>query len=86
MQHVEIQIEGQIDPLWSEWFDNLTITPVRQEQSLLTGTVTDQAALYGILTKLRDLGLALISVSVDAGAIEGENDPDRSSARDIASS
>jgi hypothetical protein len=54
--------------LWSEWFDNLTITPVGQEQSLLTGSVTDQAALYGILTKLRDLSLALISVSVDAGA------------------
>jgi hypothetical protein len=49
----------------------------------LAGTVIDQVALYGILTKLRDLSLALISVSVDASEIECKNDPDRSSARDI---
>ena len=83
MQHVEIQVEGRIDPRWSEWFDNLAITSVGQEQSLLAGTVIDQAALYGILTKLRDLSLALISVSVDAGEIECENDPDRSPSRDL---
>jgi hypothetical protein len=77
--HVEIQVSGQIDPQWSEWFDNLTITPVRQAQSLLTGTVTDQAALYGILTKLRDMSLTLISVSVGADTIEGGNQSDRSS-------
>jgi hypothetical protein len=66
VQHVKIRVKGRIDPEWSEWFGSLTITSVRQEQSLLAGTVIDQTALYGILTKLRDLGLALISVSVDA--------------------
>ena len=66
MQHVKIRVKGRIDPEWSEWFGSLTITSVRQEQSLLAGTVIDQTALYGILTKLRDLGLALIYVSVDA--------------------
>jgi hypothetical protein len=76
VQHVEIQIEGQIDLQWSEWFDNLTITHAGPDRSRLAGTVVDQAALYGILTKLRDLSLALVSVSVDAGTIEGENDPD----------
>ena len=49
MQHVEIRVKSQIDPQWSEWFGNLAITSVGQEQSLLTGIVPDQAALYGIL-------------------------------------
>ena len=84
MQTIEIQVEGQIDPLWSEWFDNLAIRHVAPDRSLLTGTVADQAALYGILTKLRDLSLALISVSVDAGATECENNPGRSAVRDLA--
>jgi len=73
VQHVEIRVKGQIDYRWSEWFGNLAIISVGQEQSLLTGIVPDQAALYGILTKLRDLSLALISVSVDTDAIEGVN-------------
>jgi hypothetical protein len=74
VKHVAIRVQGQIDQQWSEWFGNLTIMSVGQEQSLLTGIVPDQAALYGILTKLRDLSLALISVSVDADAIEGLGD------------
>ena len=73
MQQVEIQVAGRIDPRWSEWFDHLTITAIGPEQSLLAGTVTDQAALYGILTKLRDLSLALISVSVETDASECRN-------------
>ncbi len=74
MQLVEIRVKGLIDPQWSEWFGNLTITYVGQDQSQLTGTVIDQAALYGILTKLRDLSLALISVSIDVVVIECKND------------
>ena len=74
MQHVEIRVKGQIDPQWSEWFDGLTIAPAGQEQSLLIGTVADQAALYGILTRLRDLGLPLISLLVETDAPEGVND------------
>ncbi len=70
MYHVEIQIEEQINLQWSEWFGNLAITYAGPDRSRLAGTVIDQAALYGILTKLRDLNLALISVSVDAGTIE----------------
>ena len=74
MKHVEIRVQGQIDQQWSEWFGNLTIMSVGHEQSLLAGIVPDQAALYGILTKLRDLSLVLISVSVDADAIECASD------------
>jgi hypothetical protein len=73
MQHVEITVAGQIDPQWSEWFDNLTIAPAEKGQSTLVGSVADQAALYGILTRLRDLSLALVSLSVASAAIEGQD-------------
>jgi hypothetical protein len=76
MQHVEILVEGQIDPRWSEWFGNLKITNVGSDRSRLTGTVIDQGALYGILTMLRDLSLALVSVSVDACVTASETSPD----------
>jgi hypothetical protein len=72
VKHVEIRVQGQIDQQRSEWFGNLTIMAVGHDQSLLTGTATYLAALHGILTKLRDLSLALISV--DADAIEGVGD------------
>ena len=74
MLNIEIKVKGRIDPQWSEWFGDLTITHVEPDWSRLMGTVIDQAALYGILTKLRDLSLALISVSVDAVVIECKND------------
>jgi hypothetical protein len=61
VQRVEITIKGRIDPQWSEWFEDLTITHV-DENTVLTGAVADQAALYGLLAKLRDLGLPLVSV------------------------
>ena len=62
MQVVEIRIKGQIDEHWSDWFEGLTITHTDQGETLLTGEVADQAALYGLLAKLRDLGLPLVSV------------------------
>ena len=62
MQVVEIRIKGRIDEQWSGWFEGLTITHTDQGETLLTGEVADQAALYGLLAKLRDLGLALVSV------------------------
>ena len=57
MQDVEILIKGQIDTHWSEWLGGLQITHIGQEQSRLNGSIADQAALYGILTKLRDLDM-----------------------------
>jgi hypothetical protein len=63
MQRVEIRVQGRISERWSEWFDGLTITHTDQDQTVLTGPVLDQAALYGLLAKLRDLGLALVSVN-----------------------
>ncbi len=62
MEDVEILIRGHIDHHWSEWLGGLQINHVEQENSLLSGTISDQAMLHGILTKLRDLDLKIISV------------------------
>ncbi|HZD58722.1 MAG TPA: hypothetical protein VE136_18465 [Anaerolineales bacterium] len=62
MDKVEIRVKGQIDKHWSEWFEGFEITHGEADESLLTGQVPDQAALYGMLAKLRNLGLTLISV------------------------
>lgn len=63
MQLMEIRVEGQIDETWAEWFEGFTLTCTGQNQTILLGEVPDQAALYGTITKLRDLGLKLISVT-----------------------
>ena len=58
----EIRIKGHLDARWAAWFDGLTITLEENGATLLTGTVVDQAALHGVLRKVRDLGLPLVSV------------------------
>jgi hypothetical protein len=63
MLKVEIRFKGQISQRWSEWFDGLTVRPADDDETLLSGPVADSAALYGILARLRDLGLQLTSVS-----------------------
>ncbi|MBN1370653.1 MAG: hypothetical protein JW987_01740 [Anaerolineaceae bacterium] len=60
--HYEIRVEGCLPEQWADWFDGLIITHENGE-TLLTGPVTDQAALYGLLKKVRDLGLSLLSVN-----------------------
>ena len=62
MQRVEIRVKGRIDQDWSDWFEGLTITHTAEDETILSGTVVDQAALYGLLARLRDLGLPLLSV------------------------
>ncbi len=59
----EIRIKGHLGPQWRDWFEGLTITLEEDGDTLLTGPVTDQAALYGLLKKVRDLGLPLVSVN-----------------------
>jgi hypothetical protein len=59
---VEIRVKGRIDRDWSDWFEDLEITYSEQDETIVAGQVTDQSALYGVLAKLRDLGLPLISV------------------------
>ncbi len=58
----QIRIQGHLDCQWAEWFEGLTITWEENGDTLLTGLVVDQAALYGLLKKVRDLGMPLHSV------------------------
>ena len=58
----EIRIKGHLDDRWADWFGGLTITLEENGDTLLTGPVVDQAALYGLLRKVRDLGMPLLSV------------------------
>lgn len=63
MQQVEIRVKGRLKKQWSEWFGGLTVSHSDLDETVLTGLVADQAALYGIISRLRDLGLELSSVS-----------------------
>jgi hypothetical protein len=63
MLQVEIHFKGLLNEKWSEWFGGLTINHSEPDETFLTGLVVDQAALYGIISRLRDLGLQLTSVS-----------------------
>jgi hypothetical protein len=69
----EIRVRGVLDRKWSDWFDGFTITPQGNDETLLTGPVADQAALHGLLGKIRDLGLPLLSVKrVEAALLTEE--------------
>jgi hypothetical protein len=59
----QIRIKGQLGPQWTEWFGGLTIALEDNGDTLLTGMVVDQAALHGLLRKVRDLGMPLLSVN-----------------------
>ena len=58
----EIRLKGHLDDRWADWFEGLTITRETNGETLLAGPVVDQAALHGLLKKVRDLGMTLISV------------------------
>jgi hypothetical protein len=58
----EIRIEGLIDSRWAEWFNGMSITYVDEVETILAGELQDQTALHGVLERIRDLGLNLISV------------------------
>jgi len=62
MQRIEIRVNGTIDEQWSEWLGGLSIHHSEGDKTILSGVIMDQAALYGIIARLRDLGLALNSV------------------------
>ncbi len=58
----QVRIKGHLNRAWTDWFEDLTITLEEDGSTLLTGPVIDQAALHGLLKKVRDLGLPLVSV------------------------
>ncbi|SDC52764.1 hypothetical protein SAMN05660690_1771 [Geodermatophilus telluris] len=59
----EIRLRGRLDPRWATWFDGMTLTTADDGTTALRGPVTDQAALHGLLQKVRDLGVPLLSVT-----------------------
>jgi hypothetical protein len=72
-KNYEFRIRGHLGHQWQEWFTGLTILPEEDGNTLLVGAVVDQAALHGILKKVRDLGIPLLSVNIvgpDAEALE----------------
>ncbi len=65
MQQVEIRIEGCLDRQWEEWFEGVEIRPNGNGDTILIGEVMDQAALYGLIGKLRDLGVTILAISFE---------------------
>jgi hypothetical protein len=59
----QVRIRGLLDSRWSDWFDGMTVSATDHGDTLLTGPIEDQAALHGLLKKVRDSGLPLISVT-----------------------
>jgi hypothetical protein len=59
----QIRVRGALDPRWSAWFAGLAITHDADGDTLLAGPLADQAALYGVISRLRDLGLTLLAVA-----------------------
>ena len=62
MERVEIRIRGRLDPSWQHWFDGLDVSCPNPDETLLSGLLTDQSALYGIIARIRNLGIELVSV------------------------
>ena len=60
----QIRVRSHLDSEWTDWFEGLTITLEKTGHTLLTGPVVDQAALHGLLKKIRDLGMLLISINI----------------------
>jgi hypothetical protein len=59
----ELRVQGRLDPRWASWFDGMTLTAGAEGATVIRGRVADQAALHGLLARLRDLGLPLLSVA-----------------------
>jgi hypothetical protein len=75
MQQVEIRIKGHVDRDWSNWILGPTTAQTEQGETVLTGTVRDRSALYGLLSRLEDMGLQLNSVVTDTTNSEHAQPP-----------
>ena len=62
-QYYKIRIRSHLDPCWSDWLAGLKLTHLPGDETLISGTLPDQAALYGLLDRLRDLNLTLIALA-----------------------
>jgi hypothetical protein len=81
-EQCEIRIKGHLDGKWADWFEGMTITQADNGETVLRGLVVDQAALYGLLRRVRDLGLPLLSVGQikqpDGADVDANTDHNRS--------
>ncbi len=77
--YCEIVVKGQLDTDWSGWLEGLAITHNEKGQTIVSGPIRDQAALYGILAKMRDMALFLISVKYMADESKENGDSDDNS-------
>jgi len=73
-EYYEIKIKGYLDPRWSDWFMGLKLTHLEGDETLLSGTLPDQGALHGLLERIRDLNLTLISVTSGDPSTQPSND------------
>ena len=73
----KIRIGGHLDAQWQDWFDGMSVRLEADGTTLLSGPVPDQPALYGLLRKVHDLGLQLISVNQAADALDQQNSHDK---------
>ena len=64
MLHTEVRVKGVIEKKWADWFEGLTISTPSADETVLVGELSDQAALYGLLARLRDLRFDLRSVQI----------------------
>ena len=62
MQELNVRINGHLDQSWSDWLDGFTLQHTEQGETIINGTVKDQSAFFGLMAKLRDLGVCLIAV------------------------
>ncbi len=77
-EYYEIVIGGHLDPAWLDWFAGLKLTHLERNQTLLSGLRPDQAALHGLLERIRDLNLTLISVTRSLSGRDSEDEPEAS--------
>jgi hypothetical protein len=70
----EIRLDGHIDAQWADWFEGLTSTPLSDGTTILSGPIADQAALHGLLRKVGDLGITLVSVNVKVDDPQGRGE------------
>lgn len=72
-EYCEIKVKGHLDPHWSDWFAGLELTHLEGEETVLCGMLPDQSALHGLLERIRDLNLSLISVSCGGAPTQHPN-------------
>ena len=80
LEYYEIKVKGHLDQRWSDWFAGLKLTHLEGNESLLSGPLPDQAALHGLLERIRDLNLTLISVNY-SGPTTSDSDKEHSGRR-----